>query len=69
MPDALLREETLAEDLTWLARRVGHQNPPAFTPENPTGAVSLDQIVDDEIIALAQAAYRRDYAQFGFAAQ
>lgn len=68
VPDVVLREDHLAEDLTWLARRVGHQNPPAYEPEVQAGGVSLDQIVDDEIISLVQDAYRRDYAQFGFSA-
>lgn len=67
MPDAILREDTLAHDLAWLARRVGHLNPPAYTPEEPASAITLDQIVDEEIIGLAKDAYRRDYAQFGFA--
>ncbi len=67
-PDAVLREDTLSEDLDWLARRVGHVNPPAFVPEQPTGSISLDQIIDDEIVSLVQDAYRRDYEQFGFAA-
>ena len=67
-PDAVLREDTLAEDLDWLARRAGHPNPPAFAPEQPAANVTLDQIIDDEIIGLAQEAYHRDYEQFGFAA-
>jgi hypothetical protein len=67
VPDALLREETLAEDLAWIARRAGHENPPPYVPEQMTGSVTLEQILDDEVIALAGDAYRRDYEQFGFA--
>lgn len=67
VPDVVLREETLAQDLTWLANRVGHGNPPAYQPETPAGPVTLEQVLDDEIVELTQTAYRRDYEQFGFA--
>lgn len=67
VPDALLREETLAADLAWIARHAGHANPPPYVPEQAAGPVTLEQILDDEVIALARDAYRRDYEQFGFA--
>lgn len=69
IPDAVLREETLPEDLALLARRLGHSNPPAYEPDQPTRAVTLAQILDDEILELVKDAYRRDYEQFGFADQ
>lgn len=65
LPDMILREETLAEDLQALARRFGHASPPDYAPE-PARGLPLDQVLDDEVVALSKAAYRRDHDQFGF---
>lgn len=62
-PDHLLREEDLADDLPWLAARLGHDAPPVWQPVE-TSAPPLDA----EIQSAAQDAYRRDYEQFGFTA-
>jgi hypothetical protein len=65
-PDAILREDRLAEDLTWIARQVGVSRPPEWRPESPAAAHPLESVADDEVRALCFDAYRRDYEQFGF---
>ncbi len=65
LPDQILREDRLAEDLDQLARRMGHVNPPAWRPEATPG-LGLATVLDDEIIALSRKAYHRDHDQFGF---
>jgi len=62
LPDLILREDRLAEDLAWLARGFGHSSPPACQPHSDP----LAPIIDDEALDLAFSAYRRDYEQFGF---
>ena len=64
LPDLILREDDLEQDLTALARRLGHSSPPPHRAEGDTG---LDEILDDDIRALSRRAYRRDYEAFGFA--
>lgn len=66
LPDQVLREETLAEDLDRLARRMGHPTPPAWRPEATPG-LPLAAILDDEVVTLSRTAYHRDHDQFGFA--
>ena len=63
-PDLILREEELAEDLTTLARRVGHAAPELASEAEP--GLPLAAITDDEITDLVRNAYRRDYDAFGF---
>ncbi|MCC5986784.1 MAG: nodulation protein NodH [Pararhodobacter sp.] len=63
-PDHILREETLAQELTALAALYGHQQPPPLAPA-PEDEMLL-AICDVEIEQAAQAAWRRDYARFGF---
>ncbi|MCB1395485.1 MAG: nodulation protein NodH [Rhodobacter sp.] len=65
-PDAVLREETLAEDLRWLARRAGLSEGPVFAPAPETAPHPLTLIADDEVMDLCRTAYARDYASFGF---
>lgn len=62
-PDLILREEDLAEDLTALARRLGHAAPLLPVTEPDTG---LAEILDEETQELARAAYARDYDAFGY---
>ncbi|GAB4260286.1 MAG: hypothetical protein Kow0013_03730 [Pararhodobacter sp.] len=62
-PDALLREDRLAEDLAWLAARVGIAKPVPFAPAT---APALEDVADAEARALCRAAYARDYEAFGF---
>lgn len=63
LPDLVLREEELAEELPRLARRLGVSAPPAFHPEPPP---DLAGMVDAETVALCRKAYARDYERFGF---
>lgn len=62
-PDAVLREDRLAEGLAWLCAEVG-------TPARPAPAAEADallaRIADDEVQAAARDAYARDYMGFGF---
>ncbi len=62
-PDIVLREDTLAAGLAFLASDVGHQSPPlpAAQPD-----LLLTSIYDKEIEAAARDAYARDYLGFGF---
>ena len=67
LPDAILREETLVQDLDWLARQVGVMQAATFAAESPAPGLAWQEIVDEEILTLTQDAYWRDYQQFGFA--
>jgi len=66
VPDVVLREDDLAEDLPWLARRAGHPTPPGYIAEDTATRVAFSQIVDDEVQDLVDLAYRRDFQTFGF---
>lgn len=64
-PDAVIREADMAEDLAYLCARIGVP----FAPLDPTPVDligSLAAIYDEDIEALTQAAYPRDYVNFGF---
>ena len=65
-PDLILREDEMATALPDLARRLGHDAPPAPPPSEPDAPYRLDQIYDARLEALAADAYQRDYVQFGF---
>ncbi len=62
-PDAVLREERLAEGLAWLSAEVG-------LPGGPTPVASsdplLEQIYDATVEAAVRDAYNRDYMGLGF---
>ena len=64
VPDRVLREDELDRELAQLAERFGCA-PPPYTGEVPAG---LAEIHDGSLEAAAQAAYARDYWEFGFAA-
>jgi LPS sulfotransferase NodH len=66
-PDAILREEEMAEGLALLARQAGVTAPPAPPEAAQAGPFALGDIYDAEIERLARAAYQRDYVTFGFA--
>ena len=66
LPDRILREDRLAEELPALAKSVGYSNPPTFKGVQEIGRYSLADIYDSEIEARARAAYARDYLMFGF---
>ena len=67
-PDAILREEEMAEGLAMLARQAGV----AEVPQVPGAAAAstvpfaLREIYDEEIERLARTVYQRDYVTFGF---
>ncbi|MCQ0969254.1 hypothetical protein MLD63_02225 (plasmid) [Paracoccus sp. TK19116] len=62
-PDAIVREDRLAEDMGWLARAVGI-NPPTSNDLAPQEWPAF--ITVRAHIAAARAAYLRDYITFGF---
>ena len=66
LPDRLIRQETLAAELSDLAISVGIEDAPVLRPKEPDGRYSLKDIYDVEIEAIARAAYARDYLMFGF---
>lgn len=66
-PDAVLREERLAEGLGWLAAELGLA-PPALRLRPETVAVALEDIYDAEVEAAVHEAQARDYIAFGFEA-
>lgn len=65
-PDAVLREERLAEGLGWLAAELGIDPPPMVRRETPA-TVPLEAIHDAEVEAAVREAHGRDYMAFGFA--
>jgi len=65
-PDALLREDRLAEGLAWLATEVGVASPPLPPAPQPQGP-ALAAIYDAALEEAAREAYGRDYVGFGFA--
>ena len=66
-PDAILREDTLADGLSWLCREVDAPDHPFTAPQDDVDA-ALHAIRDDEIDEAARDAYARDYMAFGFMA-
>ena len=64
-PDLVLREDSLAMGLGFLAAEIGVPCPPLRLLENPAHAL-LGQIYDAEIEAAARDAYGRDYTGYGF---
>lgn len=60
-PDAVLREDRLAQGLAWLAAEAGIACPPV--PDDPPPAAPRSPDID----AAAREAYGRDYQAFGFA--
>ena len=65
-PDMILREETLAEDLTLLMWQIGRDDGPEIALPTDPHAAQLAQIADEELESLARDAYQRDFAAFGF---
>lgn len=64
-PDALLREDRLAEGLGWLAAEQG-QSAPALRPVAGDLPIPLAAICDAEVQQAARDAYARDFQGFGF---
>ncbi len=65
-PDLLAREESLSADLAYLAAAAGIEAPPFVAPANDPAPVKLADIWSQELEETVQAAYLRDYMQFGF---
>ena len=65
-PDYILREATLAQDLTYILGQVGHANPASLGQTDPHAA-RLARIYDADIESATHDAYGRDYMAFGFA--
>ncbi len=65
IPDRLLREDTLAEDLARLAQEIGYA-PPSYVPSIAETPIALGSIYDADLERLCRAAYPRDYLFFGF---
>jgi hypothetical protein len=66
LPDHILREETLAEDLAFLARQVGLPQLQTLADTAHRWQGRLSAIYDPALEAAARDAYARDYAAFGF---
>ena len=66
LPDRLMRQETLTQELADLARSVGVSDAPEIAPRVYDARYALSDIYDVEIESLCRAAYARDYLMFGF---
>lgn len=66
MPDIVLREPELQLGLTELAGKIGLSTAPNFTPKPADTPFSTADIYDEEIEAICQDVYQRDYMIFGF---
>ncbi|TNJ45602.1 sulfotransferase family 2 domain-containing protein [Phaeobacter sp. B1627] len=66
MPDLILREEDMTEDLPWLARKLGRMNPAPAPRAEADHPHALSGIYDAELEALCQSVYQRDYLTFGY---
>lgn len=66
LPDRLIREESLEEELRALALSQGHADSPRLPSATEPGPFALADIYDAEIEALAADAYQKDYMTFGF---
>lgn len=64
-PDVLLREDRLAEGLSWLCAEVGVTAPP-LPAASEDAPVSLARLWDEELEVACRDAYGRDYQGFGF---
>ncbi|MGZ9809099.1 nodulation protein NodH [Pseudoroseicyclus sp. H15] len=64
MPDLVLREDELPEELPRLAQRLGRPAPPLA--ELDPHRARLMAVLDDELQQAARAAYARDYELLGF---
>ena len=66
LPDIIIHERDMDEELLWLASKVGVESPRLPVREEPVGNYSLADIYDQELEKVAQATYSRDYMVFGF---
>ncbi|MBC7137547.1 MAG: nodulation protein NodH [Defluviimonas sp.] len=66
LPDIIMREDRLAEDLAHLAASVGRPAPALPAAEPEPAPFALAEVMTGEIEALLREAYQRDYIAFGF---
>ena len=66
-PDLIVREERIAEDLSFLAARTG-TSMPIVEEVAEDAPFALADIYNDEVESAVRAAYQRDYMMFGFEA-
>lgn len=67
-PDVILREESLAEGLAFVAAEIGVAAPDLTLPQDDCDR-ALERIRDGELEEAARDAYQRDYMAFGFFAK
>jgi hypothetical protein len=66
LPDMILREDRLDEDLAILAAQIGKKTMPQVTDLTDPHKVQLKDIYDDEVETAVRDVYQRDYMTFGF---
>jgi len=66
LPDVIIREQDLNEELSSLATKVGVDATRQIEAEAPIGKYALGDIYDQELEKAANATYSRDYMVFGF---
>ena len=66
LPDRVIRESDMNDELTDLARRVGYDSAPPVAEAAPDAPFDLAQVYDEDIEAAIADAYQRDYMMFGF---
>jgi len=68
LPDRVLREEEIAEELAALARATGHEAPPDLPAPPDSAAHPLEAVYDAAVEEAVRAAYQKDYMMFGYRA-
>ncbi len=66
MPDMIIREDRMEDDLAFLAAQVGKATMPAVGDVTDPHAARLAEIYDKDIEKAARDVYARDYMTFGF---
>ncbi len=66
LPDLILREDRLGEDLAILAAQIGKDTMPRPAEASDPHAARLAEIYDAEIETATRAVYQRDYMTFGY---
>lgn len=66
LPDLIIREDRLADDLAYLATAAGVKATPFPAFDGDTGELKLADVWEPELEAAARETYPRDFMQFGF---
>jgi len=66
IPDLIVREDRLGQDLAILAAQIGRETMPGIPDITDPHAERLAQIYDADVEAAGRDAYQRDYVAFGF---